>query len=101
MKIKKNDTVKILTGKDRGKSGKVIKVLSKDNKILIEGVNIFKKHVRPKKEGEKGEIVQIVRPINVSNVNLVCPSCHKLTRIGFRFESGKKLRFCKKCSVTI
>ncbi len=100
MKIKKNDTVKILAGKDRGKSGKVIKIYTKQDRILIDGVNIFKKHVRPKREGEKGEVVQIVRPINISNVNLICSNCHKTTRVSYRFENGKKIRFCKKCSVT-
>lgn len=97
MRIKKGDTVKILTGKDKGKSGKVIKVSLKDGKVTVEGLNLYKKHVRPKRQGEKGEIVQVVRPINVSNVTLVCPHCNKATRVGHRYENDTKTRYCKKC----
>ncbi|OGG39007.1 50S ribosomal protein L24 [Candidatus Jorgensenbacteria bacterium GWA1_49_17] len=97
MKIKKGDNVRILAGKDRGKSGKVIKVYPQIGKVTVEGVNIYKKHSRPKKQGEKGEIVSVVRPIDVSNAVLVCPKCGKPSRPGFRSESGKKIRYCKKC----
>jgi len=101
MKIKKGDTIKIITGKDKGKTGKVLKVLLKKNKILIEGLNLYKKHVRPKREGEKGEIVLVPRPMDVSNIMLVCSSCNQATRIGHRFEAGKKVRICKKCGVVV
>ena len=97
MKIKKGDTVKILTGKDKGKSGKVIRVVLKDSKVAVEGLNIYKKHVRPKRQGEKGEIVQVVRPLSVSNVMLVCSRCNKATRIGYGHDNGKKVRYCRKC----
>jgi len=101
MKIRKNDTIKIIAGKDKGKTGKVLNVFPKKNKILIEGLNLYKKHIRPKREGEKGEIVLVPRAINVSNVMLVCPSCNKTTRVSFRFEGGTKIRICKKCGVVI
>jgi large subunit ribosomal protein L24 len=97
MNIKKGDTVKILAGKDGGKTGKVINVDVKNGKISVEGLNMFKKHVRPKKQGEKGEVVQLSRPMNVSNAILVCSSCGKPTRPGYRVEGKKKIRFCKKC----
>lgn len=103
MKIKKNDTVKIIKGKDNGKSGKVIRVLRKENKVVVEGLNLFKKHLRPRRQNEKGQIVQVPRPINVSNVMLVCPSCKKPTRVGYVFEGEgrrSKKRLCKKCGAT-
>ena len=97
MNIKKGDTVKILIGKDQGKVGKVIKVDLKSRKLIVEGANLYKKHMRPKRQGEKGEVVQLSRPMDVSNLMLVCPSCKQPTRIGFRFEENNKFRYCKKC----
>jgi large subunit ribosomal protein L24 len=101
MKIKKGDTVKITTGKDAGKSGKVINIDSRTGKIVIEGLNVFKKHARPKTQNEKGQIVDVPRPMQASNVLLVCPSCHKPTRIGIKIDGTKKERVCKKCKATI
>ena len=98
MKIKKGDTVKILTGKDRGKDGKVISVHPKDEKVTVEGLNVYKKHVRPRKQGEKGEVVQVTRPIRISNIGLICSHCNKVTRVGYRFDDDQKLRYCKKCN---
>lgn len=100
-KIKKGDTVKILIGKDRGRTGKVIHVLQKEGKVIIEGLNLVKKHVRPKKQGEKGEMVQVPRAIFVSNTALYCSNCGKGTRVGFRMEKSAKVRFCKKCNSTV
>ena len=97
MKIKKGDTVKILTGKDRAKTGKVIKVYPKEEKVTVEGLTIYKKHVRPKRQGEKGEVVQVVRPIHFSNVALFCVNCGKAVRVGFRQEEKQKVRYCKNC----
>lgn len=98
MKIKKGDKILVISGKDKGKTGKVTVVLPPLKKIVIEGVNIRKKHTRPKKEGQKGQIIQMPAPINVSNAKLVCPKCEKPVRIGCRFlEGGKKIRVCKKC----
>lgn len=101
MKIKKGDIVKIITGKDQGKTGKVIKVDPKSQKLMVEGVNIYKKHVRPKRQGEKGEVAQVSRPIVISNLMLVCPNCQQPTRVGFRFEKNNKFRYCKKCQSRI
>lgn len=98
MRIKKGDTVKILTGKDRGKSGKVIKVYPQAGKLTVEGVNIYKKHSRPKRQGEKGEIVSVVRPIRVSNAAFVCSKCGKPARLGFKIDGERKVRYCKKCN---
>jgi len=101
MNIKKGDNVKIMAGKDRGKTGKVLKMLSHESRIMVEGINVYKKHVRPKKEGEKGEIVDITRPLQIANTMLVCPSCNKPTRIGHTIKDEEKVRTCKKCKTTI
>lgn len=98
MKIKKGDTVLIIRGKDRGKVGKVIKVIPKENKVVIEGLNLVKKHVKPKRQGEKGKIIEIPRPIYVSNVKLICPNCQKPIRVKYKIENDKKYRYCKKCN---
>jgi large subunit ribosomal protein L24 len=101
MKIKKGDTVLIISGKDRGRKGKVLKAFSKEGKILVEGLNLKRKHVRPKSEGEKGQIVQVPAPLPVSNVKLICPKCGKATRIGYKITENKKSRICKKCGKEI
>jgi len=108
MKIKKNDTVLIISGKDRGRKGKVLKVFPKENRILVAGINLRKKHQRPKREGEKGQIVQIPAPIDVSNAKLICPHCGKATRVGYKIIESKvkgekklKVRICKKCRTQI
>lgn len=101
MKIKKDDLVKMLAGKDSGKTGKVLRVISDTGKISIEGLNLIKKHKRPRKEGEKGQRVEIPRAISVSNVALVCPKCGKATRIGYKNTGKNKLRVCKKCKAEI
>jgi large subunit ribosomal protein L24 len=98
MKIKKGDTVSIISGKDKGKKGKVVRVFPKESRILVEGVNLRKKHRRAKKMGEKGQVITIASPIHVSNVMLVCPKCSKLTRIGATRIEGKTYRMCKKCN---
>lgn len=97
MNIKKGDNVKMLSGKDRGKTGKVAKVIPANGRIMIEGLNIFKKHSRPKRQGESGQMVQVSRSVNASNVMLICPSCKEPTRVGHRTEGGRNVRFCKKC----
>jgi len=101
MRIKKSDTVLIISGKDRGKKGKVIKALPKENKIVVEGVNLRKKHTRPRRQGEKGQIVEIAAPFDVSNVKLICPKCKKPTRVGYRVLEKNKFRICKKCGEEI
>lgn len=97
MKIKKDDIILVITGKDKGKKGKILKVFPRQNKILVEKVNIVKKHRRPKKQGEKGQIIEMPKPINVSNTKLICPKCGQATRVGFRISKNGKNRICKKC----
>ncbi|OHA06933.1 MAG: 50S ribosomal protein L24 [Candidatus Sungbacteria bacterium RIFCSPLOWO2_01_FULL_47_10] len=97
MKIKKGDTIKVISGKDRGKTGKVIKIFSEEDRILAEGVNVRKKHRRPKKQGQKGEIINLPAPTHVSNVMAVCPKCGAAARIGYKTEAENKSRICKKC----
>ena len=101
MKIKKGDNVIVLKGKDRGKKGKVQKVFPKEGKLVVEGVNMRKKHLKPKRAGEKGQIVQLAGTIFVSNVGLVCPKCQKPARLGFKMQGLKKYRFCKRCKAEI
>ena len=101
MRIKKNDTIQIMSGKDQGKSGKVLKVFPDQGRVLVDGLNMVKKHVRPRKQGQKGEVISIPRPLNVSNVLLMCSSCGRGVRIGVREESGTKIRFCRKCKKTL
>lgn len=97
MKIKKGDTVLIISGKDRGKRGKILDVFPKEERAVVEGANIRKKHVRPKKSGEKGQIVETPAPIAVSNLKLICPKCGKPTKPGYKIVENKKYRICKKC----
>lgn len=101
MKIKKDDQVIVISGKYRGKKGKVLKVLPKKDKIVVEGVNLVKKHVRPKKSGEKGQVVEMPAPLHVSNLKLICSRCNKPTRTGFKTSGKNKYRICKKCSKEI
>lgn len=101
MKIKKGDTVLIISGKDRLKKGKVLKILSKKGTVLVEGVNLKKKHVRPKKEGEKGEVVQLPAPVHVSSTKLICSKCGRATRVSHKIVENKKYRICKKCGQEI
>ncbi len=101
MKIKLGDIVLIIAGKDKNKSGKITEVFPKDNKIIIEGLNIVKKHIRPKKEGEKGQRVEVPRAIDVSNVQIICPKCKKPARIGCKIIERSKVRICKKCGQEI
>lgn len=96
-KIKKGDLVLMIKGKDRGKTGKIIKVFPKEQKVIVEGLNLVKKHQKPKRAGEKGEIIQIPRKVSWANVKLICPNCKKPTRVGFLKEDGEKFRICKKC----
>jgi large subunit ribosomal protein L24 len=101
MNIKKGDTVQILSGKDRGKTGSIIKVAPADGLITVGGLNVFKKRARPKKQGEKGETVSVPRPLPRSRVMFVCPSCKKATRLGARMDGNQKVRYCKKCQATV
>lgn len=97
MKIRKDDKVKILVGKDRGKQGKVLMVLKDTDKIVVEGINVVKRHIKPGKVSKEGGIIKIEKPVSVSNVMLVCEKCGKAVRLGFSIAGGKKYRVCKKC----
>ncbi len=102
MKIHKGDHVKIMSGKDRGKTGTVLTAYPIDNKIIVEGLNIFKKRSKPKQQGQTGQIVNVARPMPVSKVQLVCANCKQPTRVGYRIEAnGHKARYCKKCQANI
>ena len=102
MKIRKNDTVKILKGKDRGKTGKVLKILPVKNKAIVEGVNFLKRHSKKTQENPKGGLIQRENPINISNLAIVCTRCNKPTRTGYSILSdGAKARYCKLCKETI
>ena len=101
MNLKTGDQVKILAGKDRGKTGKVQYVDGKSGRITVEGINLHIRHQRPKKQGEKGQKLQIPSPIHPSNLILVCPHCGKTTRIGHKIENGIKARLCKNCGKSV
>jgi len=101
MYIKKGDQVKILSGKDRGKTGTVLRVYPEDDRLSVEGVNIYKKRRRPTKQNQKGETVSVMRPLNASKVMLVCKSCGKASRVGHRLEGNQKVRVCRKCQAAV
>jgi len=100
MKIKKNDNVIVITGKDRGKQGKVLRIWPKEEKLIVEGMNLKKKRQRPRKQGEKGQTIEMPHPIHISNVALYCQNCGQGVRLGAKIvggQTGKKNRVCKKC----
>lgn len=106
MNIKKNDKVKILAGKDKGKIGKVLQVIPSEKRASVEGLNLLIKHLRPRKNGEKGQRIEFPAFLNVANLALVCPKCGRPTRVGAKItktEGGKnkKFRVCKKCQEII
>ena len=101
MRIKKGDTVQVLAGNDKGKTGEVLEVIPKDSKIVVKGINVRKKHIKPRKQGEEGGIIPVECAIDSSKVNVVCPKCGKTTRIEYKVEDNKKVRIFKKCGATI
>jgi large subunit ribosomal protein L24 len=102
LRIKKGDTVIVLTGKNKGKSGRILSVLPSKERVIIEGLNIVKRHMKPSKKYTKGGIIEKESPIHISNVMLMCPKCNKPTRISnIVLDDGRKLRTCKKCSELI
>jgi len=102
-RIRKDDKVMIVTGKDEGKIGKILKILKKSDRVLVEKVNLAKRHVKPNPyKREAGGIVEKEMPINVSNIMVVCQACNKPTRVGYKHDdANKKVRFCKKCNATL
>jgi large subunit ribosomal protein L24 len=101
-KVRKNDTVQVLAGRDRGKQGKVLRVIPDQSRVIVEGINIRKRHTKPRRQGEQGGIVEFPAPLHVSNVGVVCAKCGKGTRVGFRIlADGTKVRYCKACDEVI
>ena len=101
MNIKKDDKVVVLSGKDKGKQGKILVSDPKAAKVVVEGVNVATKHQKPRKQGEEGGIIKVETPIYASKVQLVCPKCGKATRVAHKIEGDKKVRVCKKCGAEI
>jgi large subunit ribosomal protein L24 len=97
-RVKKGDNVLVITGKDKGKSGKILKVFPKKNRVIVEGLNRIKRHMRPTKKNPQGGIIEMEAPLHISNVMIICPNCNRQTRIGTSFlQDGTKIRICKKC----
>ena len=101
LKIKKNDTVVVLSGKDKGKQGKVLIADPKGLKVVVEGVNVATKHQKPRRQGEEGGIMKREAAIAACKVQVVCPKCNKGTRVAHKITDGKKTRVCKKCGAEI
>ena len=101
MKIRKGDNVQVLSGNDKGKTGEVLEVIPGTQKIIVKGINVRKKHVKARKQGEEGGIIPVECAIHSSKVNVVCPKCGKATRIGYQIEKDQKVRICKKCNTKI
>ena len=101
MNVKKNDTVLVLSGKDKGKKGKVLSVDPETRKVIVEGVNVASRHQKPRKQGEEGGIIKKETPIYASKVMTVCPKCDKATRVAHKIVDGKKVRVCKHCGAEI
>lgn len=101
MKLKKGDNIIVITGKDKGKKGKIVRVLAQDNKIIVEGINMMKKHQRPKKSGEKGSMISVSMPLNASNVQILDPKTNKQSRIGSKIIGDKKVRISRKSNQEI
>lgn len=102
IKIKKGDKVKVIAGKDVGREGEVEKVLRAKRKVVVKGINLVKKHVKRRREGEPAGIVSIAAPVQVSNVMLICPKCGKPTKVGYRVKrTGRKVRVCRHCQEEI
>ena len=101
LKIKKNDTVVVLSGKDKGKQGKVLGTLASQSKVVVEGINKVTCHIKPRKQGEEGGIFKREAAIYASKVQVVCPKCNKGTRVAMEMKDGKKVRVCKHCGAEL
>ena len=100
-KIRKDDTVQVLAGKDKGKRGTVIRVNCKKETVLVSGVNIVKKAMKKRSQQDQGGIAEVEAPLNISNVGIVCKKCGKPVKIGYKFDGDKKIRVCRKCGETL
>jgi large subunit ribosomal protein L24 len=102
MKIRKEDTVLVISGKDRGKRGRVLRAFPKESRVIVEKVNMIKRHMRARRPALQAGIIEREAPIHISNVMLLCNKCHRPTRVGFQFiEEGRKVRVCKRCGEVI
>ncbi len=101
MKIHKGDKIKVITGKDKGRDGVIDRVYLKSNRVLIQKVNMYKKHIKKSEKMPQGGVVEVPRAIDISKIMLICPKCGKLTRIGYKVEKNKKIRICRKCESKI
>ena len=101
MNVKKNDTVVVLSGKDKGKKGKVLSVDPESRKVIVEGISVASRHQKPRKQGEEGGILPKETPIYACKVQAVCPKCDKATRVAHKIVDGKKVRVCKHCGAEI
>lgn len=101
MKLKKGDTVKVVKGKDSGKVGKVERVVSKEAKVVVEGVNQYKRHMKARIPGQKSEILTLTKPLSQANVQLLCPKCKQPTRVGYKLLKDEKVRVCRKCGAEV
>ena len=100
--LKKNDQVEVIAGKDKGRVGKILKVLPDSEKVVVERINMVKRHTKPREMNQQGQIIEKETPIHISNVQLICPECTKTGRIGKKnLEDGTKVRFCKSCGGSI
>ena len=101
MRIKKGDNVQVLSGNDKGKTGEVLEIIPKVDKVVVKGINIRKKHVKAKKQGDESGIISVECAIPVAKVNVICPKCGKTTKVGYSMEKEEKVRVCKKCGAKI
>ena len=101
MNIRKNDKVVVLSGRDKGKQGEVLRAMPKEGKVVVQGVSVATKHQKARKQGEESSIIKVETPIYACKVQLVCPKCGKGTRVGHKIVDGKKVRICKKCGAEI
>ncbi|OGD32143.1 50S ribosomal protein L24 [Candidatus Azambacteria bacterium RIFCSPHIGHO2_02_FULL_52_12] len=101
MRIKKNDNVIVLSGKDKGKTGKVLQVLPAGERAVVQAVNIRTLHAKPKKQGEKGQMIKSEAPVHISNIMMICPKCAKPARLGARMDEKNKVRVCKRCDAVV
>ena len=101
MRIRKGDNVQVLSGNDKGKTGEVLEVIPKEDKIVVKGVNVRKKHVKARKQGDESGIIPVECAIPASKVNVVCQKCGKVTKVGYRVDKDKKVRVCKKCGAEL
>ncbi|ERF59787.1 50S ribosomal protein L24 [Treponema socranskii] len=100
-KIKKNDNVEVLAGKDKGKRGSVVRIIPKKDKVIVSGVNIVKKAMKRRSQQDQGGIVEIEAPLHISNVGVVCKKCGRPVKIGYKIDGDKKVRVCRKCGETL